>query len=86
LATIHWKAFMRLKGSSDLRFGLSYGGSVRLELEAAMLADAKESGRCFDDAELALCHDSSLPPSREPVDFKRHHYPLSPPLSLSGEI
>jgi len=65
---------MDIESGGDLRFSLGYDRAVRLELKAAMLADAKESGRCFDDAEIALCHDSSLPPSREPVDFKRHHY------------
>lgn len=65
---------MSIESGGDLKLGL---GSIRqngIKLRAATLADSKEIRRCLHDAELALCHDSSLLPSREPVDFRRHHY------------
>lgn len=62
--------------------GSDFGSSFRLkrqtgrELSMAPFAHAQKVGSRFDDAELSVLHDSSLPPSREPVDFKRHRYPI----------
>jgi hypothetical protein len=71
-----------------LSFGLNRQGGF--ELRTATLTDSKEVRGSFHDAELALCHDSSLPPRREPVDLKRHHYPrdrfgLAKP-AISGKL
>ena len=74
MAAIQRQAFMGVESCCNLilSFGLNCQGGF--ELRAAALTDPEQVRGGFHDAELALCHDSSLPPSREPVDFERHHY------------
>jgi len=72
---------MSIEASGDLGFGLNSIRQGGLKLRTATLTDSKNVRGCFYDTEPALCHDSSLPPSREPVDFKRHHYQSSPALT-----
>ncbi len=68
---------MGIESGGNLGFSLGLDWQGGFELRSAALTDSKEVWGSFHDAELALCHSSSLPPSREPVDFKRHHYPIS---------
>ncbi len=84
LAAIDRQALMGIERSGNLGFGFSSVRQTGLEARATTLADPKQVRGCFHDAELALCHGSSLPPSRELVDFKRHHYRFSLDKDLHG--
>jgi len=67
---------MGSKGRSDLRFSSGSIRQIRVKLPAALLTDAAQVRRDLHDAEFAACHASILPPSRESVDFKWHHYQI----------
>ncbi len=77
---------MSIKGSVNLSLGC---GAIRqngVEPHTAPFADCAQIRGCFHDAEPSFCHDLSLPPSREPVDFKRHHYPIFPLAGFSRTL
>ena len=65
---------MNIECSDDFIPSLAPFRALRGELRPTPFTYSEVFRDRFDDAELALCHDSSLPPSQEPVDFKRHHY------------
>jgi hypothetical protein len=52
---------MSIERGGNIGFGLGLDWQGGFEPKAAMLTDSKEIRGYFHDAELALCHDSSLP-------------------------
>jgi hypothetical protein len=60
---------MDIERRRDLSLGLEF------KLRIAALAHAHHRDGSLDNAEPSLRHGSSLQPSREPVEFKRQHYP-----------